>query len=237
MMKRARAVAGAGASSTTGSTTATMMLPPDVQLSGDDNRHGEFQRGPKMSRGYFKGGLFLLFGFAIVGVLAHGGGAAPKELLPFAGWEDVGDNVFGLCPTQPSVFSKPLRWDSDPKEADHICCKNHQYAEYSGYWLSVKGFPMGALPEGVDSITFYDVSSGVPLFKAPVGRTWAEFISESRRHGWPSFRDAEVIWSNVNILPGGETMSVNGTHLGHNLPDGQGNRYCINIVCVAGNGP
>ena len=31
-------------------------------------------------------------------------------------------------------------------------------------------------------------------------------------------------------------MSVDGTHLGHNLPDGRGNRYCINLVSVAGSG-
>ena len=29
-------------------------------------------------------------------------------------------------------------------------------------------------------------------------------------------------------------MSVDGTHLGHNLPDDDGNRYCINLVSVAG---
>jgi peptide methionine sulfoxide reductase MsrB len=25
---------------------------------------------------------------------------------------------------------------------------------------------------------------------------------------------------------------VDGTHLGHNLPDGRGSRYCINLVSV-----
>ena len=29
-------------------------------------------------------------------------------------------------------------------------------------------------------------------------------------------------------------VSADGTHLGHNLPDGSGNRYCINLVSVAG---
>src|SRR3569623_1018113 len=29
--------------------------------------------------------------------------------------------------------------------------------------------------------------------------------------------DAEVNWENVRVLPGGETVSVDGTHLGHNL--------------------
>ena len=32
----------------------------------------------------------------------------------------------------------------------------------------------------------------------------------------------------------GEAVSVDGTHLGHNLPDSKGNRYCINLVSVAG---
>lgn len=45
----------------------------------------------------------------------------------------------------------------------------------------------------------------------------------------------KVVWENVRILKGsGETVSVDGTHLGHNLPDRRGNRYCINLVSVAG---
>ena len=30
-------------------------------------------------------------------------------------------------------------------------------------------------------------------------------------------------------------VSLEGTHLGHNLPDKKGNRYCINLVSIAGN--
>ena len=41
----------------------------------------------------------------------------------------------------------------------------------------------------------------------------------------------QVVWENVRILKNsGETVSVDGTHLGHNLPDRKGNRYCINLV-------
>jgi len=55
-------------------------------------------------------------------------------------------------------------------------------------------------------------------------------------HGWPSFRDNEVVWDNgVRVLKSGEAVSLDGTHLGHNLPDFSGNRYCINLVSVAGN--
>lgn len=32
----------------------------------------------------------------------------------------------------------------------------------------------------------------------------------------------------------GEIESVCGTHLGHNLPDASGDRYCIDLVCIAG---
>ena len=41
-------------------------------------------------------------------------------------------------------------------------------------------------------ITFYDSNTGDPLFYAPRGRTFDEFVSESKKHGWPSFRDEEV---------------------------------------------
>ena len=79
--------------------------------------------------------------------------------------------------------------------------------------------------------------SGKPLFIAPRGRTVQDFVAESRQHGWPSFRDEEVVWENMRCLPdGGETVSVDGTHLGHNVPSSDGlNRYCTNLVSVAGN--
>ena len=53
-------------------------------------------------------------------------------------------------------------------------------------------------------------------------------------HRHRSFRDEEVNWDYVRVLADGECVSVDGTHLGHNLPDGSGNRYCINLVSVAG---
>lgn len=83
-------------------------------------------------------------------------------------------------------------------------------------------------------ITFYDSNSGEALFYAPRGRSYDQFVRESKQHGWPSFRDDEVNWERVRVLPDGETVSIDGTHLGHNLPDRSGNRYCINLVSVAG---
>ena len=113
-------------------------------------------------------------------------------------------------------------------------CSRH-YAEHSGYFEKKLTFVKECRDcmEG-ETIQFYDSNTGKLLFTAPQGRTMDEFLLESRSHGWPSFRDSEVNWDNVRCLKEGETVSVDGTHLGHNLPDGRGSRYCINLVCVAG---
>ena len=128
-----------------------------------------------------------------------------------------------------------LRWHCDVATADRICNFNRHYAERSGYWRTTS-FQAEASETPVGStITFYDSNTGKPLFEAPIGRSMKEFLEESRKHGWPSFRDQEVKWANVRVLDDGETVSLDGTHLGHNLPDETGNRYCINLVSVAGN--
>ena len=131
------------------------------------------------------------------------------------------------CPVQSN-----LRWGCDEEVADRICNFNRHYAEYSGYWE--KTTFLNEAKTTNREITFYDSNTGKPLFVAPRGRSMDQFLMESRNHGWPSFRDEEVIWDNVRCLPGGEAVSVDGTHLGHNLPDSKGSRYCINLVSVAG---
>ena len=124
----------------------------------------------------------------------------------------------------------PLRWGADTREAQNICCFNRHYAERRGSWVT-----SSFLREQRGKVTtFYDSVTGKPLFRAPLGRTWQEFEKESREHGWPSFRDAEVISDSTRVLEDGEVVSEDGTHLGHNLPDSRGNRYCINLVSVAG---
>jgi peptide methionine sulfoxide reductase MsrB len=124
-----------------------------------------------------------------------------------------------------------LRWGVDRAKADSICSFNRRFAENSGYFTRTNFLRKQRRKE---KTIYYDSVSGKPLFVAPIGRTFKEFELESRKHGWPSFRDAEVVWKNVRQLPNGETVSVDGTHLGHNLRDSHGNRYCINLVCIAG---
>ena len=144
----------------------------------------------------------------------------------------IAPGAFGSCPSE---VQQSLRWGSDRSTGNRICCHNSRYAERAGYWLTTSFLKAQREPTRASAeVTFYDSVTGLPLFVAPRGRSWHDFVAESRAHGWPSFRDAEVVWSNVRVVSGGETVSVNGTHLGHNLPDGSGNRYCINIVCAAG---
>ena len=149
-------------------------------------------------------------------------GAAPRGAESL-----MEDKSYGTCPSE---VQAALRWSVDRALANRIACHTRRYAERSGYWEST------ALPQAAaagEEISFYDSVSGKLLFVAPRGRTMAEFLAESRAHGWPSFRDEEVVQENVRVLADGETVSVDGTHLGHNLPDGR-NRYCIDLVSVAG---
>eukprot|EP00549_Striatella_unipunctata_P016563 CAMPEP_0118696536 /NCGR_PEP_ID=MMETSP0800-20121206/13905_1 /TAXON_ID=210618 ORGANISM="Striatella unipunctata, Strain CCMP2910" /NCGR_SAMPLE_ID=MMETSP0800 /ASSEMBLY_ACC=CAM_ASM_000638 /LENGTH=182 /DNA_ID=CAMNT_0006595667 /DNA_START=71 /DNA_END=619 /DNA_ORIENTATION=- len=133
--------------------------------------------------------------------------------------------------TSHTPVQQNLRWGCDWDTADRICNFNRHYAEFSGYWETTK-FLKEESSSGL--VTFYDSNTGKPLFVAPKGRSFDDFVHESQGHGWPSFRDEEVVWDNVRVLPDGETVSLDGTHLGHNLPDRKGSRYCINLVSVAG---
>ena len=135
------------------------------------------------------------------------------------------------------TYQKPvqqnLRWGCAQQIADEICNFNRHYAERSGYWeRSTTFLKEESMTSG--EIEFFDSNTGLLLFTAPKGRSWENFVKESKVHGWPSFRDDEVNWEHVRVLPNGECISKQGTHLGHNLPDRSGNRYCINLVSVAG---
>jgi hypothetical protein len=98
---------------------------------------------------------------------------------------------------------KALRWNCAPQIADNVCNFNRHYAENSGYWERSTTFLSDeARTEG--DVIFYDSNTGLPLFYAPRERSWEGFVRESRQHGWPSFRDSEVNWDLVRVLPNGE---------------------------------
>ena len=108
-----------------------------------------------------------------------------------------------------------LRWGCDRAIADWCCCFNRHLAEPSGYYHGV-AFVSDVTSREAPTV-FYDSVTSKPLFVAPKGRSLEAFLQESHAHGWPSFRDDEVIWDHVRVLPDGETVSVDGTHLGHNI--------------------
>jgi len=142
-------------------------------------------------------------------------------------------NQKGHGSTESPVQSN-LLYGVDQDLANKICSYNRRFAEFAGSFTKTS-FEKD-LRASTGPMTFYDSVTGKPLFVAPVGRDVEQLIAESEYHGWPSFRDEEVVWENVRVLKGsGETVSVDGTHLGHNIPDKKGNRYCINLVSVAGN--
>lgn len=126
-----------------------------------------------------------------------------------------------------------LGMDLDYQTADTICCHNHIYAEYRGYLEAPEVNLFGHLNEDEETV-FYDSVCGIPLFIAPRGRSFEEFKEESLSHGWPSFRPEEIVSENVIIHENGRMESKCYTHLGHNLPSEGRDRYCIDLVCIAG---
>lgn len=135
--------------------------------------------------------------------------------------------------TSDQPVQSDLLYGVSNKLADKIVNYNRHFAEMGGYFQSTNFEDVVLDAKG--PITFYDSVTGKPLFVAPIDRSPEQFVEESKVHGWPSFRDQEVVWENVRVLKNsGETVSVDGSHLGHNLPDKNGNRYCINLVSIAG---
>jgi peptide methionine sulfoxide reductase MsrB len=123
--------------------------------------------------------------------------------------------------------------DSEVSLARSICCHNTRFAEPFGFQQQSHIALFSKLDPFKETI-FYDSVCGIPLFAAPRGRTFQEWKAESLNHGWPSFRQQEVIDANIEMKAGGEVRSSCGVHLGHRFSDGGGARYCIDLVCIAG---
>ena len=137
----------------------------------------------------------------------------------------------------------PLPLAQGESLADAICCDSAfaPYAEPRWYYnrTDVGFFDKVAKAykaNGNKPVTFYDSVCGLPLFHVPRNRTLAAFMAETKEHGWPSFRPAELASPDaVKILPNNYVVSKCGTHLGSNLPDAKGIRYCLDLSCVSGN--
>jgi len=144
--------------------------------------------------------------------------------------------LYGVDDYTAQSVGLPLNPPADESLANAICCD----PVYAGY-PEPKGLfaqPDVALFRKVDATgvtTFYDSVCGIPLFRAPMGRSFAEWEEDTRDHGWPSFRAAEVVEGNVLFAPDGVTVvSACGTKLGTNEPDDAGDRWCMDLVCISG---
>ena len=169
---------------------------------------------------------------AVVGTAVQPVNAAGSKVIRFGDESIMAPKEHG---TSAKAVQEDLQYGVSRKLADQICNFNRRFAEPAGYFTatSFQDVVMENAEKG--PLMFYDSVTGKPLFQAPVSRSAQTFVAESRVHGWPSFRDDEVVWDNVRVLKrSGEVVSVDGTHLGHNLPDDKGNRYCINLVSIAG---
>ena len=172
----------------------------------------------------------LLFTFLAIVNSLNTNSNIPKNMLGSNNIMDQKNHGTCLCEIENS-----LRFGSSSEIANQICCFNRRYAENENYWSDTD-----FIKELTNDIwsnkpsVFYDSVTNKPLFKAPMDRTWPSFLHETNNHGWPSFRIQEVIQENVKVLEDGEVVSVDGTHLGHNIPDSLGDRFCINLVSISG---
>lgn len=134
---------------------------------------------------------------------------------------------------QPTV---PVAVGADESLAEAVCCDKRvaAFAEPQFLFQAPDIQLFTRMSEGVT--TFYDSVCGVPLFRAPVNRSRADFEADTNEHGWPSFRAEEVVQEHVRIdkMTGYVTSSC-GTHLGSYLPDSKGPRWCMDLSCIAGN--
>ena len=137
----------------------------------------------------------------------------------------------GLDP-QPGIASF-LGATLDYDFADYICCHNHIWAEDKGYLAFPEVDLFSRLDPEAETI-WYDSVCGIPLFISPRGRSFEDFKEESLYHGWPSFRPEEIVSENVIIHDDGRMESRCLTHLGHNIPKDGIDRYCIDLLCIAG---
>ena len=128
------------------------------------------------------------------------------------------------------------RVEANETLADAVCCdvRAAAFAEPQNLYLA-PDIRLFTHLSRFDVTTFYDSLCGLPLFRAPVGRTFDEWQGETGVHGWPSFREAERIGNHVRVnKTSGFVTSTCGTHLGTYLMDDDGPRYCLDLACISG---
>ena len=131
----------------------------------------------------------------------------------------------------------PLMPEANDDLATAVCCdsQNFAYAEPQ-HTFDQPDVALFKQLNAQGQTVFYDSVCGTPLFSVPRNRTLDDFKADTTEHGWPSFRQAEILDKGLRVdLASGFVFSSCGTHLGSYLPDDKGPRYCLDLSCVAGN--
>jgi len=115
-----------------------------------------------------------------------------------------------------------------------VCCDANEPYPEPELFFSRPDIALFSTISATGVTTFYDSVCGLPVFTAPVNRTFAEWQAESTKFGWPSFRAEEVVSQNIVVMPDGKVRSACGTGLGSFDVDTVGPRYCIDLVCISG---
>jgi len=131
----------------------------------------------------------------------------------------------------------PVNVSATESLATAVCCDKRTKVFAEPRFLFQNPFVnlFGAMRKKGGVTTFYDSVCGLPLFKAPLGRSQDDFEADTTEHGWPSFRPKELITENVVTDKDGFVYSKCGTHLGSYLPDEKGARWCLDLSCLSGN--
>lgn len=112
-------------------------------------------------------------GLALNIASAMGSSFSTKSMHPIICDPSVmSEKAHGTC-TKPVMQN--LRWNCDIKTADNICCFNRHFAEHSGYFEHSSTFLKEV--DKTTETTYYDSVTGKPLFIAPRGRPFSEYLS------------------------------------------------------------
>lgn len=125
----------------------------------------------------------------------------------------------------------PVEFASGEDLVTAICCDTAfaAFAEPNGFYSRPDVNLLATVKQGTK---FFDSVCGEAIFQIT---DLDRFTEETNEHGWPSFRDADLLGNDVKITDSGDVYAC-GTKLGSNLPDSEGNRYCLDLTCISGNG-
>lgn len=108
-------------------------------------------------------------------------GCKPNELSArpnFQGFPVLGEESIMSKKAHGTTANPPMKdllYGVSYEETSKICCFNRHYAEYSGYFLATNWLKEVSKTEAT---TYFDPIDGAPLFRAPIGRTFEEFLKE-----------------------------------------------------------